>query len=524
MSAPPRRTVLVGLLLALGIVLRVWSFDWNDRLHGDVNLFALTAREFATTGELVYPLKYEFSDAIEYCETRAAPSQHPPLFPLVAGAVGRAAGSDETFFHLKLLSALGGLLLLLAFVRPALRSEAGLVALALLATSPIIVDFSSNGSLYVWAACILLAATRLVGRLPGAPPTLLLLAGVIAGLAIQLHGVLLSVPAAFVFAGWFERRRLARKQVLAFVGAFLVTVTPYALWTHHHFGRPFYANTQIQLEKIGLAREGIWDDVITWRFVEAAPAEVAAHVAASAGQAVIGYGAAALRDAGPAALALALVGLAVGARARPAATALRLLPATFFIGLTLILPFRERFIVPLLPLAFTLGGVGFSHLWHAGRRWIAAGLVLVSLGWMVPAFFESPPTRYYVDDVAHAKNYEAMLPIAQKLALLPSGVVLTGAAALDGGIEAAYYHRQPMVRGISHGDAAGGSNVELLRKLARDFDARYVWVDANTREAMGQVFPGARAVLGNGAFFVLELPPSDRAGGVCSADQTVRER
>ena len=48
--------------IVLGILLRVASIWWNDRLLGDVNLFALTAREYAESGELNYPMKYDFSE------------------------------------------------------------------------------------------------------------------------------------------------------------------------------------------------------------------------------------------------------------------------------------------------------------------------------------------------------------------------------------------------------------------------------------------------------------------------------
>ncbi len=51
MAEADRRLARVLLIIALialvtGIILRIASFGWNDRLQGDVNLFALTAREF----------------------------------------------------------------------------------------------------------------------------------------------------------------------------------------------------------------------------------------------------------------------------------------------------------------------------------------------------------------------------------------------------------------------------------------------------------------------------------------------
>ena len=63
-----QKLVLAVVLVCLALGLRASSFQWNDQLQGDVNLFALTAREFRHSGELRYPIKYEFSDQVPYCE------------------------------------------------------------------------------------------------------------------------------------------------------------------------------------------------------------------------------------------------------------------------------------------------------------------------------------------------------------------------------------------------------------------------------------------------------------------------
>ena len=50
----------------------------------------------------------------------------------------------------------------------------------------------------------------------------------------------------------------------------------------------------------------------------------------------------------------------------------------------------------------------------------------------------------------------------------------------------------------------------LAQKLARNFHARYVWTDVISREHVVTWFPSARQVLGNGNFFVFEIPEGDR--------------
>ena len=158
-----RRLLLAAGLLAIvaGVSLRVVSFTWNDRLQGDVNLFALTAREFAQNGRLHYPMKYEYSDNVDYLALHTPASQHPPLWPLVAGLLGKVLSTDNTFVVLKAMCEVIGAALLAVVAAMGLhrgyRTEA-VAALSCLALSPMLVDFSANGSSYGASALILLLA------------------------------------------------------------------------------------------------------------------------------------------------------------------------------------------------------------------------------------------------------------------------------------------------------------------------------------------------------------------------------
>ena len=185
-----RRAALVACvtgLLLVGAVLRVWSFEWNDRVQGDIGLFALAAREFADSGQMEYPIKYEFSDRADYCSPRSVVSQHPPLFPWAAGLFARVTPGDETFFWLKILSELGAILLLGWLALRALRSPGAgtLVPLGLVVLSPALVDFSANGSPYVWSGLLLLLAASLIGRVPRGRIGDYVLAGALSGLGLN---------------------------------------------------------------------------------------------------------------------------------------------------------------------------------------------------------------------------------------------------------------------------------------------------------------------------------------------------
>lgn len=513
-----RARLAVVALVLVGCALRIWAVAWNDRLQGDVNLFALSAREFAESGTLRYPMKYEYSDSVEYCAPHSTASQHPPLFPLAAGVIARGARTDATFPLLKLLSLAGGLTLLASVARRALPrgSAGGLSTLAFVGLSPTLVDFSGNGSPYVWAAWLLLASTDVVRRTAHLGVRGGAWAGVLAGIAPQIHSALAAIPVGLVVVGWLERRTLPARSVASFLGAAGAVGAPYFAWNLFHFGRPLYSySPHVLWTNLGVAREGVWGDVVTWRWVDFDATDVARRATAQIAFDALAMVRAIPLDGSVAALALAVVGGAVLLRRTPRRTVLCAVPILLYLALVLPLPYRDRFGVPILALAYVVAGTAVDASRGIARRG-AFGLVAITLAWMTTGYFEEHRTRYYQDDGARRDAHALMLPVARRFARLPSGPTLGFSTTLTNGIEGVYVHRHPLVRGRSHGPAKESSPGEMARKLVRDFDVRYVWTDAFGRADVEASFPAAREVVGNGAYFVLELPPEASDGGVCA--------
>jgi hypothetical protein len=508
---PPMKLLGWPIAAAFGLLalaLRVLSLGWNERLQGDINLFALTARELVQHGRLAYPMVYEYTGQAACSALTTPASQHPPAWPFIAGAVAGVLGTDDTFAVLKAMSLVAGLVLLTTVWLLQRRSSHALgpgVALGLMALSPLLVDYSANGSMYVAVAIALVLCCWSIPRIDRERLGMAAAAGAIASLAVQTHGIALTLPLTLGLVLLVRRAYLA---LSVFAGTGTLLALPYLCWNLRHFGVPFHSvSSQYLGMKLGLLSEELVDGRITLLRHDVpalALLERYAHIVMAN---VVEFARGSFRELGPFCLSLVAVGLLHVFRTnRPL---MRAGVLTFGGCLATMLLWGEfqltRFLVPLLPACYLLAGAGSAMLWARGRRWALGVCLLGALGWMVPAYLERPPTRYYSHDANYARRYAAMKRVATRLAELPRGTVLGYAISLDGGIEAIYYHRMPFVRGRR---LVGGEGLdsEALRTLAADCSVRYVWVDAKTQRQALRTFGSAQVRLEQDGYAVLELP------------------
>jgi hypothetical protein len=494
----------LAILLLTGAALRITAYSWNTRLQGDVNLFALTAREYVQHNRLYYPFKHDFSDRVPYRTLATPASQHPPLWPLAGGLLGKLLHTDDSFKMLKLVSEVAGFLFLALLVIIGVqlrRPYETLAALALCALSPMLVDFSGNGSMYIALAAIVLAAVVLLYVPDQRKVTTYVLAGVLCGVGIMTHNMLILLPAAFLVC-WVTRR-VAWRQILVFALALVATLVPWMWWNWRHFGQLFYSSSTLyNLRQLGLARTGIFDDVVTTRVTGVLNAGVIQQYLKLAGNAVWRFLKGYAENTGPFVLLLAITGLvALFRRERRLGTAI-LLPFLLYI-FTVILwaTYRERFLVPALPLAFLLAAFGFAYLIRRGVawRWLGGLALAGGLVWQAAGFLEQPPTQYYSHDAPYAASYAAMVRLSRELAQLPSGIVFGYSRVLDQGRETTYWNRLPFVAG-------SGLPLDAVTKVVRDFGVRYIWTSLGSDEVIRSAIPAVRAVLSDAEFTVFEVP------------------
>ena len=507
--------LLLGVVLA-GTVLRLMSVHWNQRLQGDVNLYALTAREFYRVSRLEYPFKYDYYGASRYESMRSQATQHPPLFPFL-GWIDFQTDPKQRYVHRRsevyvssrVLIVLG-LVVVLARVTPLRVSDRRSHSL-LAAFLPMLVDFSGNGSPYIILAAILAGVSIVLLRFDPDRPRHYVLIGILLALGYMVHGAItLAVPGVILFFA-LNARRLRFSYLIMLCAAGFLTLAPMMVWNMSYQGVPIYSTSPV-IMRIRLGPPRSASETGSSRHIRRLEVSgpywgASRELEWDAVQAHLGNLTIAV---GPGMLLLASMGLKrlldkgldhVCCHARP----IRQLP-----GIQLADPLPQaRFLVPVFPVMCVVASVGYKALTAVGRRGmiLASLLLLLSAVWWIADFRFSPnQTRYYFEDTAYTADYDAMKQLALRMRTIRPGVVLGYSRRLDSGLEAVYYHDLPFVSG------RGGFNLfdrPEVEKLVQDFHVSYIWTDESLLEKVQEWFPRARVVLTGPPFSLLELRPNE---------------
>lgn len=487
-------------ILGLGLFVRLVAFAWNDRLFGDVNLYALVARQWSETGRLDYPGKFDFFDPTPYLTLSSPVSQHPPAWSWLAGLLASLPLGLDEFAALKVLCLVCGLAVIvlgMALARTLLKNprsidNGAITAVGLvLALHPMLVDFSANGSPYIAVAAGALAVMLavLANDLPGWQRALL--AGVGAALAWQVHGAgMLLVPAGLFGLALNPRTGTATRSrgSLGLLVGYLVTtaliLAPLLAWNYAHFGTLLHSTSPYYLPgKLGLVTfvedsTGIhyavgalgWQHVIPYlRLAFISSGQFLLHLGLETGFLGLGL----------AALFAAILWRRPVIRRRPL---LGMLAVVF----ALLAPclgwpeFKYRFLVLILPMVLILATLGGAFLLSQLRQRVAIRAVLASsvLGclafWAVQIALTGSPSKYYAYDREHLPDYRLMREAATFLKTQPTGVLIALSDALDGGTETTWWHHLPTVsvRGIPPGP---------LSRLISDFSPTYLLISPSRR-------------------------------------------
>lgn len=509
--------VVFFCLLTAGCISRVWSFQQNTRLYGDVNLFALTARQLALHGRLTYPMKYDYTPQALYLSLESPASQHPPLWPLFGAILARLWDSTDTFLMLKLFSLFTGFCLWILFLpKTESSSLVKLIPFGLMAISPWVVDFSTNGSPYIFITLILILAEWL--RSPKLPTqkSVLIGFGAFCALAILTHYNLILLPLSFVIGILTQENIAARKKLLnlgLFFIALLFFLSPWLLWNWNTFGQWIHTPSSYYLpEQLGLAQIELAQDRVVWTVKVLPIPSVLERYSLLLAKSAWAGGRQFIDMLTPPGIFCLLVALGLHWKQKPLRPStswiireLRVLTSPVMLYLLTILLWatsKTRFLIPLLPASYLLIGESIEHGLRTikGRPWLLwTGIAILFLWTMLPYRLQPFNLYYGAETPSHAQQYDQMRELANLLAAKPGGVILGVSPSLDGGIETIYWTKQPFVTGR-------GLNESILKKLAADFQVRYLWSECTQRDTLQRLFPNPLLLLSNDLYCVLELP------------------
>lgn len=500
-----------------GSILRIWSFQQNTRLYGDVNLFALTARQLAMHGRLTYPMKYDYTPQALYLSPESPASQHPPLWPLLGAILARLWNSPDTFLMLKLFSLFTGFCLWILFLpKPKPPSLTKLIPFGLISISPWLVDFSTNGSPYILITLILILAEWL--RRSKLPPrkSALIGFGAFCALAILTHYNLILLPLSFVIGILTQEAIPTPKKLLnlgIFLIAFLFFFSPWLAWNWNTFGQWLHTPSSFYiLEQLGLAHIELAQDRVVWTVKAVSITSVLRRYSLLLAKSAWAGGRQLMDMLTPPGFFCLLAGLGLHWKQnqphsqtswiinglRPLTSPVMLYLLTILLWAT----YKTRFLIPLLPASYLLIGESVDHGLRAmkGRAWLLwTGIALLFLWTMLPYRLQPLNLYYGTETFSHAQQYDQMKELANLLAEKPGGVILGLSSSLDGGIETIYWAKQPFVTGR-------GLNESIWKKLATDFQVRYLWSECTQKDILQRLFPNLQIYLSNDLYCVLEIP------------------
>ena len=477
------------VILFFGIVLRISSVSWNDRLFGDVNLFALTAREYSESGKLYYPMKWDYSTATKWGDLKTPQSQHPPLWSYLAGVLSAGLGIFETYKVLQWMSLISQCLVLwMSFILcKVVAMPATKWAVLFIACSPILIDFAGNGSQYSLGSFFLLASCWQILRSSVPSKFNALCAGVFAGLAFLTHGAFILSISAVVLAIFWLQQGLKGKilHIAASLLGFSLAITPLVIFRLDHFGAPFHNLNFVfiagVLGKLTIISESdgiFWRASNIWEMTDFVT--YLKNCLKIWGKFVMYLS----WEWGPVALILGLFSMLFVFKNKDARLWILLLFLASYLLPVLMWPgFRSRFLVPVLPFVFILSGIGYHYLYTQGglaRRGSTVAL-FTSLGWfaiswLITSNLTGSPARYYTFDLKHKVDYADMMILVDQMKALEKGVVIGAARSLDGGMEGIYWHGFPYVHARPW-VSGHGLQWSLIQRLQKDYDAKYFWTD-----------------------------------------------
>lgn len=247
-------------LLGVAVVLRVAAFSWNSAYLHDNSHYGRAAESLAQHGNFKISSSYSTGVAHSYSVSEKGGEylDHNPLWPILGSFVVLATGlpGPRALMVWSLLFGTLTLVLVYLVVAEILGREAGLVALALSVFSYELIDFSGNGSFYIFQAFLyLLFIYALISKTKWSHPVVL---GAITGCALLTVHQSIALVATYVVYIWhidWNKKKQAFTKCVQFLAVAIALYLPWGLRNHYFLGNFFPpADTYYIWDKLGVEK------------------------------------------------------------------------------------------------------------------------------------------------------------------------------------------------------------------------------------------------------------------------------
>lgn len=222
--------ILFCLVLFAGIVLRAGSVYWNQYIHGDVAQYSVASESLAQRGDLLIDAETTKPHFYSLSEKGGRFLEHNPLWSLLGGAIVLLTGVSG-YMALKILSLATGIFLLIILYCLGKKiggTRLGLFVLTLGSFSYLLIDFSGNGALYVFQALLYLFFILLILRRELRYHALMV--GALLGLGVLLNQQTIILWVSYVILMFYYCRGNRREASWRVVQSTLVMLLFFLPW------------------------------------------------------------------------------------------------------------------------------------------------------------------------------------------------------------------------------------------------------------------------------------------------------
>lgn len=245
--------------IIVGVILRLFSMQWNEYPHQDVMQEVLTASQFLDTYTLTLPHPGYKIDISKNLPNQEPFSDKPPLIVISAAIISKLLHTSP-YFAAQLISLASGLISIpiifsLISKYDLTNKNNAYMFTSIWTLTYFVIDYSSNGARYMLQTTLLLSAIYLILNRKAIWILSLISA------ALFLNNYQIAPVIAFYYAYILIFKIYSPKEIILSSGLATILISPIFIYYFQHFGKIFYTTHYRYLA----AKQGIENaTTLTW--------------------------------------------------------------------------------------------------------------------------------------------------------------------------------------------------------------------------------------------------------------------